>query len=178
MKTIFRVAVCSGALAILAGCGAITHEYTPTIYALEDGRIATVSSSDIESVAIVNGQNDDARIFLGEIGRHEYYGSLNQLTQTMVQTCETELLQRGIRTQEGADKRLSFSVDAAALDRGMWVVRGIWDVTVTTGSGLTKKYHVENATPNTVPRAHNGAAALAVIEVLQDPEIIAYLEGD
>ena len=177
MKVFLRVASFSFMLAVVSGCGAIPHEYSPTIYALEDHRITTVDSKDVESVEIINAQDDQARFYLGEVGRHEYYGNLNLLTQTMVQTCETELLQRGIRTQDGADKSLSFSVDVAAFERGMWVVRGLWDVTVTTGSGLTKQYHVENATPNTVPRAHNGAAALAVIEVLQDPEIIAYLEA-
>ena len=126
---------------------------------------------------IHNAQSDEERFELGRIGRHEYWGSLNQLTQTMVQTGETEFLQRGIRVTDDAEKNLAFSVDAASLVRGMWVVRSVWDVTVTTGSGLTKSYHVENATPNTIPRAHNGAAALAVIEVLQDPEIIAYLQA-
>ncbi|MDH3621125.1 MAG: hypothetical protein OEV34_16060 [Gammaproteobacteria bacterium] len=178
MKRFLKFAFCFCVLAIISGCSAITHEYTPTIYALEDTRITTVTSDELESVAIINAQDDQTRFFLGEIGRHKYWGNLNQLTQTMVQTCETELLQRGIRAQDGADKSLSFSVDAATLDRGMWVVRGVWDVTVTTGSGLTKQYHVENPTPNTVPRAHNGAAALAIIDILQDPEIIAYLKGD
>lgn len=177
MKRFLRVACFSFVLAVVSGCGTIPHEYAPTIYALEDHRITTVDSKDIDSVEIINAQDDQTRFLLGEIRGHQYWGNLNLLTQTMVQTCETELLQRGIRTQDGAGKSLSFSVDAAVLDRGMWVVRGLWDVTVTTGSGLTKQYHVENATPNTVTRAHNGAAALAVIEVLQDPEIIAYLEA-
>lgn len=177
MNLILKVAYFSFVLAVVSGCAAIPHEYSPTIYALEDHRITTIDSKYIDAVEIINAQDDQARFQLGELGRHEYWGNLNLLTQTMVQTCETELLQRGVTVQDGADKSLSFSVDAASVDRGMWVVRGVWDVTVTTGSGLTKRYHVENPTPNTIPRAHNGAAALAVVEVLQDLDIIDYLKA-
>ncbi|MCZ6855669.1 MAG: hypothetical protein O7G86_17290 [Gammaproteobacteria bacterium] len=177
MKRSLQVTCFAFALATLGGCGITVHDYTPTIYALEDTRIMTIDGDLIEAVVIRNAQPDEERFLLGRIGRHEYWGNLNQLTQTMVLTGETELLQRGIRVTDDAGKSLAFSVDTASLVRGMWVVRGVWDVTVTTGSGLTKSFHVENSTPNTVPRAHNGAAALAVIEVLQDPEIIAYLQA-
>jgi len=46
---------------------------------------------------------------------------------------------------------------------------------VKFGNGKTKSYTVRNSSPDTVYRTYNGAVALAVIEIINDPEVLTYI---
>jgi len=49
-------------------------------------------------------------------------------------------------------------------------------ITVELGSGVKKELKVRNSSPATVETAYNGAVALAVIEIMNNQEIMSYLK--
>jgi hypothetical protein len=131
-----------------------------------------------QPVALVNVQNLTSERLLGAVKIHKYYGSLRSLTDAVITSAKAELSKRNIPVANDAQKKLNVSVNDAKLVRGMWVIRSILDLKVVTGSGLEKVYHVENATPASVARAYDGAAALAVVEIFSDEDIISYLKKE
>ncbi len=57
----------------------------------------------------------------------------------------------------------------------MWVIRAHLRITIEAGNSYVLEKAMSNSTPGTVLRAFNGAVSLVVVEILNDPQIVAYL---
>jgi len=57
----------------------------------------------------------------------------------------------------------------------MWRIAASLDFSVKFGDGKTKLYTVRNSSPSTVDQTYNGAVALAVLEIINDPEVLTYI---
>ena len=164
---------------MLSGC-AIHNQYEPELHPLDPARFAALNKVELsKKISVINAQASKQDLLLGEAGAHDYYGSLRDITEAAVMHAKDELAKRevDVGADNGADKTLSLKVTSAKMIKGMWVMRAVIDMSVETGDGLTKAYHAENASPMGVERAYNGAAAIAVIEIFSDPEILEYISA-
>ena len=88
-----------------------------------------------------------------------------------------ELTKRSVGTNPESPTALNIRVKAASSDVTVLNVEATLEVEVIAGSGMTRQIKVTNKSPGSIPRAFNGAASLAVIEIFSDREILSYLAG-
>jgi hypothetical protein len=162
-------------LLLFTGCS-IKHDYVWNEYPIEPGRVTSeIQFREGQPVSIVKGKSDSSKIELGYVGAHQYYGSVQSLTDGIAEQLASELEKRGLEVNAAAEKSLEIAVNRSRFDRGMWKIAAILDFTVAFGNGTTKSYSVRNSSPATVERTYNGAVAVAVIEILNDPDVLAYI---
>lgn len=173
MKNIYLSAIavlCFG----FAGC---THKYVWSEYKINPDRItAQAGFAQGQKVSVLNGKSHGAVRVLGNIGMHKYTGTEQQLADAIADQLSQELRERQIEVVASAGKSLEITVDRTSFEQGMWMIAGSLDFEIKFGNGTVKNYFVRNSTPTNVPRAFNGAVALAVIEILNDPEVISYIK--
>lgn len=163
---------------VLVGCSVNKHRYQPILYGTDPSDLASLNRLTVaRPIAIINAQEKDDEVLLGAKGVNELFGSLKDLTETVVMNANRELTKRSIGTNPGSPTALNVKVTAASSDSTLLDVEATLELEVVAGSGMTKFIKVTNKTPGSVPRAYNGAASLAVIEIFADPEILAYLSA-
>ncbi len=151
------------------------HDYVWSEYAISQERISGAEELiPGKRIDLVNAQPDSEIRDIGNVGPHHYYGSLNKLTESIIAQLSSELETRNITANSNTDRTIKIKVLNARTIRGMWVIRAEMNVEVQAGD-YYRVITAENKTPDTVPRAYNGAIAIAVIEILNDPKIIAYI---
>ena len=165
----------------LAGC-TIRHSYIPKVIPIDSEKLDALNSIEIDNkIAIINSQSSDEKFLLGKIGATDYYGSLRDVTESVVQYAKLELENRNVDVVlSKKSKLIKLRVTSAECARTRpfpfgFSVRAIIDLHVETDSGLTKKYRIKNVTPLTVPDAYNGAAEKSVIEIFSDEDILKYI---
>lgn len=162
---------------LLEGCPSLQrHPYVWVEYPVPTDRRDEIVVEPRGSLSIENTQMDTTPLELGFVGIHYYDGSLAQLSEAVATQLASELAKQNARIVEEGAKRIDVSVDAAHLDHGVWVIRAYLRLTVNAGNGYRRTLTIDNASPGTVPRAYNGAVVRAVIALLSDPSIRAYLE--
>lgn len=163
---------------VLSGCATTRHQYAPSLYRSDPSALAVLNRLAVQRpVAILNAQDDDDDVLLGAKGVNEWYGSLKDLTETIVLNANSELTKRSVGTDPASPTALNVRVVAASSDSTVLDVTATLEVEIVAGSGLTKHIKVTNKSPGSVPRAYNGAASLAVIEIFSDRDLFAYLSG-
>ena len=160
---------------ILTGC-AIKHDYVWHEYPIAPERIASQSGFTVgQEISIIKGKSNDSIIFLGNVGAHQYYGSEQSLTDGIVDQLAMELRKQQLEIKDAADKSLEITVNRSKFERGMWRIAATLDFTVKFGNEKIKSYTVRNSSPSTVDQTYNGAVALAVLEIINDPEVLTYI---
>ena len=163
---------------VVGGCATTKHRYKPTLYGTDPSALAALNRLAVQRpVAVLNAQQIDDEVLLGAKGVNEWYGSLKDLTETIVMNADRELTKRSIGTNPASRTALNIRVTAASSESTILDVEAKLEVEVRAGSGMTKRIKITNKSPGSVPRAYNGAASLAVIEIFSDPEILAYLSS-
>ncbi len=158
----------------LSGC-AIKHNYAWTEYPIASKRITQNSYVKGQKIKIIKGDADDAKRFLGNVGAHQYYGSEKSLTDGIADQLAKELKKKGIEIINDAEKSLEIKVDNYNFEQGMWKIAATINFSVAFGNEKTKSYTVRNSSPGTVDMTYNGAVALAVLEIMNDPEVLSYI---
>ena len=170
-------------IALMSGCS-IHNDYQWSLYEIEPERIPSFNTLNSKAaVSIINAQPDKrsrelghgAKGRVGSMGYHSYYGSLNEITDAVVKQLTHELEKRGMNVREGAAKKLEIKVRKTEFETGAWMLQVKMDVNVKAGKDYVRKVNVSNRTPGTIWRASDGAVALIVIKMLNDPKIIEYL---
>jgi hypothetical protein len=160
----------------LTGC-AIKHDYSWNEYAIAPERITSeIKVAKGQEIKVVAGKSSDATVLLGNVGLHQYYGSDQMLADGIAEQLSVELRKMGVGINNSANKSLEIAVTRSAFERGAWKIAATIEFTVKFGNGKTKQYSVRNSSPATVDRTFNGAVALSVIEMLNDPEVRNYIE--
>jgi len=174
MRAIYK-AVVLVVIFLIAGC-TIKHDYIWVEYPITPERLNLHDSFDeSKEIRIIKGDSDDSQIFLGNVGAHHYFGSLQSLTDGIADQLEMELAQRQLEINNTAEKSLEITVMWTKFERGMWKIAATLDFQVKFGNGKIKSYSVRNSSPATVDRTYNGAVALSVIEIINDWEVLAYI---
>ena len=165
-------------LLFLSGCSSIIHEYQWNEYKLTADRLPPQKNFTQGSVVnIIKGESDKTRKYLGAVGLHEYYASLQMLTNGLADHLATELQNKKIKIDETATKSLKITVNRSSFERGMWSISATLNFTVDFGNGKTKSFSVLNKSPATVDRLYNGVVARSVIAIMSDAEVVAYLKN-
>ena len=161
---------------LISGC-TVKHDYMWAEYKINADRIST-SDAFIkkDSVALINAQPNDDQYLIAHLGHHKYYGSLNQLTEAIVKQLKKELRKRDITVSPDASKTIELKVVKTDFIRGVWKVRANLEVNLKAGNNYTKNIFASNSTPTTADQAFDGAVALTVIDILNNPNILAYLQ--
>ena len=159
----------------LMGC-AIKHDYVWIEYPIKPERVSSQNSfTEGKEIWIIKGKSDDSKIFLGNVGAHQYYGNEQSLTDGIVDQLAKEMRNKRLEIKNTAEKSLEITVNRSNFERGMWKIAATIEFTVKFGNGKTKSYTVRNSSPATVDRTYNGAVALAVIKIINDPEVLTYI---
>jgi hypothetical protein len=163
-------------LVFMAGCSTrLAYEWTE--YRIQSSRITTSDWFVKEnSVSIINTQTDDTPVVLASMGGQILDGSLKQLTDSIVAQLTRELKKRKITVSRDASKSLEIKVVGTGFEQGMWKVRANLNVHLQAGNNYAKDFLASNSTPTTLNQAFDGAIALAVIDILNNPDILAYLQ--
>ena len=160
---------------VLAGC-AIKHDYTWNEYTISSDRMPSQDNiTEGREIRIIKGKSDDSKIFLGSIGLHQYYGSEQSLTDGIADQLAKELQNKNLVINNTSGKSLELTVNRSNFEPGEWKRAATLEFTVEFGNGKTKSYTVRNSSPATVYRTYNGAVALAVVEIINDREVLTYI---
>ena len=163
-------------LVFMAGCSS-HYAYEWTEYRIQSNRITTSDWFVKEnSVSLINTQTNDTSVVLGSVGGYILDGSLKQLTDSVIAQLTRELTKRKITVSRDASKSLEIKVVSTDFEQGVWKVRANLNVHLQTGDNYVKDFLVSNSTPTTINQAFDGAIALAVINMLNNPDILAYLQ--
>ena len=163
---------------VLAACApkVIRHDYSWVEYKIAEDRVNTsIAGENCPPLKLIKGTSATTEKKMGNVGLNEYYGNNQQLTNGLADQLKWELTKRGVKITDTAAKSIELNVVHTAFESGMWKIAANLDFTVTMGGTKTKNMSVRNSSPATVDLAYNGVVALAVIEMLNDPEIAAYI---
>ncbi len=174
MKTVYITAIII-AFFMLNGC-AIRHDYTWKEYSV-GGRCISLKIDTNQEVRIIKGKSSKAELVLGSVGLHQYYGNEQMLTDGIVTQLTKEMQKRQVNVTSTGKKTLEITVNSTTFKEGMWRGSVLLNYTVKLGNGKTKSCSTRNSSPATVPRILNGAVCLAVLEIINDPEVQAYINN-
>lgn len=161
---------------LINGCS-IKHDYAWQPYLITPERISPEASFiEGQEIRIIKGKSNNSKIFLGSVGPHEYYGSEQSLTDGIVDQLSREMRKKGLAIKSTGEKSLEITVNRSEFERGMWKIASTIEYTVKFGNGKAKSYTTRNSSPMTVDQTYNGAVALAVIEIINDPEVLNYIK--
>lgn len=164
---------------MISGCSTVMHDYAWAAYPIDPVLVTTDAAAlSGKSVAVSYQGNDTAKVMIGQINNHQYFGSSEQLAESVSIQMSDELRRLGMSISDGSSKTLNVRVSHATTEQGAWVVRAHMRVTVEAGDGYVFEKAISNATPGTIPRAFNGAVNLAVVDIINDTQIAAYLGSD
>ena len=160
----------------VAGCSTVAHDYNWAPYAINPVLIVSdVSALSGQTISITTEGNDGERVMIGELGLNQYFGSSQQLAEAISVQLSDELKRLDVNVSGDGSKALNIQVSRPATEQGMWVIRAHLRITIEAGNGYVLEKSMSNSTPGTVPRAFNGAISLVVVEIFNDPQIVAYL---
>lgn len=162
---------------VFTGCATVKHNYIWREYPIASERIPSQNSfTEGQEIRIIKGKSNDSKIILGQFGRDQYYGSEQLLTNGIVDQLTNELQNKRIKIKDtAAEKSFKITVNRSSFKVGMWMYAATIEFKVEFGNGRIKPYTVRNSSPNTVERVFNGAVALAVIEIINDPDVLTYI---
>ncbi len=161
---------------MVTGCSTVAHDYSWAAYEINPARVVTDGSAlRGQTVSITYEGNDSENVMIGELALNQYFGSNEQLAEAISIQLSDELKRLNMSVSGDASKTLNIKVSHPSTEQGMWVIRAHLRMTIEAGNGYVLEKAMSNSTPSTVPRAFNGVIALAVIDILNDPQIFAYL---
>ncbi len=172
MQTICRSIMLS-CLFVSTGC-AIKHNYSWSEYPISADRITQNNYVEGQEIKLIKGKSDDSNKVLGSVGMHKYYGNHQLLTDAIVTQLTEELHKKQLKISDMGKKSLEVIVTRTDFRQGAWKIAATIDFTVEFGNGRRRMYTVKSTSPLTVNRVFNGAVCWAVIEILNDSEVLAY----
>lgn len=161
-------------IAMSSGC-AVFHVPKPDPIAA--GAIPQIQGKG--TIALVNGQPDKTVQTLGRAGLANLKGDLHSWTEAAVNVLGAEVEKAGLKIQAGGAKSIKVTVlevklGVSGVDFVASIAKGSVRIRVETGDGYVKEYVGEknNLHP---PTACDKALTEAVLQVLKDTRIVAYL---
>lgn len=160
-------------VALLAGC---THRYVPNPHTFNIGTDLIPSVQAGGDVTLANVSDADGEVRVHKAGFHKYDGDLREWTDAAVTMAREALERAGKPVTDASNKELKLSVSNVRCQQSMWVgIRCTLTIDVETGSGVRVSVEGDNKSPAHLYRAIDGALMKGVSAMLNDPEILAYL---
>ena len=166
-------------LLIHASC-TTKHNYVWNVYPIHPDRISSeVKFENGYEVKIIKGKSNEEQIFLGKqtiaYTENKYYGTVQSLTDGLADHLSMELKKRGVKIDKKAKKSLEITVKNIRFEEGNWKTAATINYTIKLGNGEIKSFSTRNSSTGNVAMVYDGVIALAVINILQDSEILKYL---
>jgi len=160
------------------GCSTepILHDYNWALYEINPALITTEENILAGNAISISFAGDTGeKIQIGELNRNKYFGSSAQLAQAVSVQLSDELKRLKVNVADSNRKSLVVSVSYPSTELGAFVVRATMRLRVEAGNGFVLEKAMSTGSPGTVPRAFNGLISLAVVAILNDPQIVAYI---
>jgi len=154
---------------------ACSHDYKWVEYGIAPDRIRSANRLNSGRIDVINAQNDKEPRIIASIGVHKWYGTLHQLSEAIVTQLTDELEAHKVQVARDSQKSIKIRVEKFEFIQAFWGVRANMNTNVAAGDDYKREINVTNFTPVSVDNAYNGAVALTVIEILNDPQIIEYI---
>lgn len=158
------------AAVLLSGCG--TMAFTPTEYPLRAGLIAERPVNG--TVSITNGQPSSDQAIVYNYGGSKLATTYNAITQLMVDQASGELA-KAATTSSGPAKTIDLKVTALKSTYIAFFWKSEMKYTAVLGGAKTLEKVVNHGTGGGVHQNLNGSVADAVVDLLNDPAVLAYL---
>ena len=181
MKSNFKLMllILSILLLFLNGC---SHNFAWYEYPIKPERILTKNEFiENKEIKIIRGISNDSKKMLASIGVHTLYGNEQSLTDGIVDQLTKEIQKLHLKITNTTKKSLKITVNRSIFEPGSYKIASTLEFSVEFGNGKTKSYAVRNGNPcfgrpnSILHRCYNGVIALAVIEIINDPEVVAYI---
>ncbi len=132
------------------------------------------------AVSLTNGQESTEPVLMGKKGRFEWMSNRREWTDVAIIHAERALRDGGVSVGANEAKAISLSITSATLDFGFTLSTCKVALDVETARGYSQTYEGSNgATAGLayLPKlACEGAIPRAVIQMLNDPKIVDYLQ--
>jgi hypothetical protein len=161
------------------GC-AIKHEYVwrempiknevmPPEVILKEGKV----------IDIIKGKSDDEKIMIGSVPPHQYFATEQLLTDAIADQLSIELRKRDVEIKPACEKIIEIAVDSFQFERNLFIGRicTTLDIKVKLGKDKNKLLKVYSCTPSTVNRLYDGVVQVAVMDILKDLDVLAYINS-
>jgi hypothetical protein len=127
-----------------------------------------------KSFRVINNQPSKENLILGKFYLGSFYSSLFEFTDAAVKSLNSELSQRGMTISNDADKVLKLAVIDAQISEVGFRWKCAVSLDIETEEGYKSRYIVNNLTPSNT-RVCGGAITLAITDLLNDQQVISYL---
>jgi len=155
----------------LSGC---TINYIPKKYPIKSNAIPHFTS--LKPITIINAlKGCPKEVIVGVADPYTHVGDLSSYTQTAVDLLVSELEKKNIPTLENGKKVIRLEVLKASLFYSGFTYKTNIILKAEIGSGYDREYHVINSS-GLYDRSIDGAVTKSVTALLNDPQIIAYIE--
>lgn len=165
-----RVCAATVAALFLSACGTVA--FTPVEYPLRAGLIAERPVKG--DVTISNGQPSSDQAIVHSYGGTRLATTYNAVTQLMVEQVTKELVKSGTPSP-GVAKTIDLKVTALKSTYIAFFWKSEMKYTAILGGARTLEKTINHGTGAGVHQNLNGSVADAVVDLLNDPAVLAYL---
>ena len=160
----------------LAGCGISESYYTWNEYGITNDKWTPRDYfKDGQKIRLIEGEADNSETLFLSIGRARFYGNMQILTHGLVEHLALELRKKNMEVSDTAEKTMEIIVDSSNYEKETFKFVVILNYTVKFGNDKQKSFTIRNSSYGNIYRTYNGAVALAVIQIIKDPEVKQYL---
>ena len=154
----------------LTGCG--TMPFNPQEYPLRDGVIPSLKVEGNVKVNNVQSSTDEAIIY--SYGGSKLASNYNTITQVMVDQAAKELQKNGQVSNSGKEKSIDIKVNYLLSRYIAFYWKSELKYVAVLGNSVTINKTVNHGS-GVLAQDLNGCIAESVIDLLNDPKVIAYL---
>jgi hypothetical protein len=154
---------------LLGGC---THLYQPAEYVIADERIPGIPvGPPIRIVGEPSAMNDQV-VFTQ--GVHTWVTNYSEVTTALVAQLTKEMTKRGQPVSDSASKTIRLTVLSLEAN-GHFAIDASMLLRLQLGAARPKELSIFNKSWANLDRALNGTIARAVMQILSDPDVYAFL---
>lgn len=165
-----RMMISALTLLTLSGCG--TMAYTPQEYPLRDGLIPALTV--VGDVSVNNVQDATGETIVYSYGGSSLASNYKAITQVMVEQTKKELARNGKVTKPGPAKSIDIKVNYLKSTYVAFFWKSELRYTAALGNAVTLNKTVNHGS-GVLLQDLNGCIAESVMDLLNDPQVIAYL---
>ncbi len=159
-------------VALFSGCGSINFNAKP--YPIDPNIIPSIRGKN--PITLINNQEDSNKFIIGNSVGKNFKGNLNQFTDVAIQTLQRELSNRGIIIESNAVKKISIAVRNVHFTIGL-SSSCVSKIVIETEDGINTEYEGYDSHSWMVQPAINGSLNHAIVNMLNDPKFIKYIEN-
>jgi len=157
-----------------AGC-AINYYYTPGVYEIAEGRIAPVDCEGGLEITSIQAPDPGRAHVLHDAITAVWYTDRAVVSEALANQLSSELRSNGCRIGSPAGHTMTVAVpDVTVVQAGVKFAANL-TVKVALDGAPERGFDIQNESSGNIWRTVNGGIAVAVIDILSDPEVREWL---